>query len=181
MIYDAETGDFVQLLTTGGLLVNELYHPFVIIRAQYLRDYECAGLTRCIDELMAGRRAAKLRDEERLLERASAGRTNVAGGEIRGESSRHSDTGNAGPASGDVSDWPFDMEGGVDIRVIAVFNDDPNDHDYVEQSSDGRPSETDEVVDSSDEEEEAMETDDEDEREVIDLTYLSDSTCSQEI
>lgn len=58
-IYDAETGEFVPLLTAGGLLVNDILHPWVVVRVPELQDDECQDLAECIGSLLETRDEAQ--------------------------------------------------------------------------------------------------------------------------
>lgn len=210
MIYDADAKYFVPIFPAGALLAEQMVHPFVIVRAQYVIDCQCLRLGGCIKELMDAQTLARSRCEAEImamrLMNTEAGVSLHAEGRIGDGNTMYGDDRNVGAESSDVLGWEnTGLGGGVDIRVMAVFDEDPKDGDYTNQTSDGSSSEEEE---GSTEEEEAMETDQEEnkavpavpavlvidltadeedanivERIIIDLTEFSDdeSVCSQEI
>jgi hypothetical protein len=192
IMYDAEVEKFKGLPVSGGLRVDPVLHPFIIIRAQDVQEHKCARLPGCIRRLMNARAAAQGR-LDMDIGRAFA---NVQAAGTLGEGSRdgvrsagfgeesEDDVGSAGLGDVYTSNGFFNLSD-IDIRpdvwVMVLFDEDPNDLDYVDDGSDGFFSE--EEMGRSDEEDEAVETDREDERKVvIDLTNLSSSSvCSQEL
>lgn len=193
MIYDAETGAFVPLITTGGLLVSAELHPWVIIRTSTLEDCECPYLQGCIRRLMESRMRARAERIARVGGPSVAGTSGSAGGGAEDQ--------NVGCDDDLITLAGSDTDEGPDIRVMVVFGDDGNggddesdpdytmpDHTSGEESSEeeeGGSEEEGEINEAMDaepeeeEEEEAMETDCEEElvveRSVIDLTWLSDN------
>lgn len=174
MMYDAEAEEFVPLITEGGLQVDPVLHPFIIIRARHVPEHKCPWLLGSIKHLMNTRRAAQEKFD------ADVG---LEGGDARfGPMGVGVDT---GPVDEEANTPTFlnlsDIDTRSDVRVMILFDEDENDPDYVCESS--VESSSDEEMSISDEEDEAIETDLEDEIEVvIDLTHLSsDSICSQEI
>lgn len=160
MVYDAEVGEFGKMITAGGLEVDPVLHPFLIVRAEIVAEHKCPRLSGCIRRLMRARAAAQERRGATINE-------GMAGGHPGSENTNRAEP-----------DWD-EIESGPNIRIMVLF-DDSEDSDYVDHSSDGSM-ESDGVV--SEEEEEAVETDVEVERKiVIDLTLNdSSSDCSQEL
>lgn len=52
MIYDVDAGEFVPLLTGGGLEIDSMWHPWVIIRLRQLRECQCSNLRESINHLI---------------------------------------------------------------------------------------------------------------------------------
>lgn len=59
LIYDFDTDEFIPLLTSGGLEVNEALHPLVLIRSDKLFEEECLGLDQCIRHIINFRAEAE--------------------------------------------------------------------------------------------------------------------------
>lgn len=171
MMYDAEVGEFGNLITAGGLEIDPILHPFLVIRAQSVAEHKCPRLPGCIRRLMRERAIARARRAAEI----AAFEVEVLG----------LPAGNNENTATDELDWEWDeIETGPGVRVMVIFEDDPADSDYVDGSSEGSTTEEEGIL--SEEEEEAVETDTEVEvkkRIFIDLTTLSDtaSECSQEI
>lgn len=213
-IYNPSAKYFVPLFPAGALFAEEAIHPFIIIRAQHLSDRQCSRLGGCIKELLGARAMAQERCDAEMTRLANAAaeiagftegemegwsaaeRAGFTEGEVGGGGPVRGDVENAGPNGDDILEWSNNGSG-ADVRVMAIFDEDPKDGDYTYQTSDGRSTEEE---GESTEEEEAMETDyeggksvidltnDEEEEKavekaVIDLTGLSDngSVCSQEL
>lgn len=191
-IYNTDARYFAPLFPAGAIsAANEAIHPFIIVRVPGMSDRECSRLRGCIKELMDARVVAQARLEVEMGLANAKAASGLTVGEVAGGITVLGDAGDTGPAGGG---WGDIGTRGLDVRVIAVFDDeDSNDGDYVYQTSDGRSSEGE--AGSSEGEDEAMETDHEvekeiidltneaDENSVIDLTYLCDdsSSCSQEL
>lgn len=162
--YDAEVGQWMSMLTAGGLHMNVILHPWVIIRPCGMQDHECPSLQEWIDHMM------QAREDARRLMNGGAGVVS-AGGNGSGNGGARDELNVHDTDSGD--EFPDILE------VLGLDN--PNDSDYVDRGSeaDSSESEVEVIIETSvgyeTDEDEAMETDDEeDQREVIDLTYLSD-------
>lgn len=59
MVYDVEVGEFGKLITAGGLEVDPLLHPYLIIRAEAVAEHKCLRLTGCIRRLMRAHEATQ--------------------------------------------------------------------------------------------------------------------------
>lgn len=172
VMYDAEAENFGSLLTAGGLQVDPVLHPFIIIRVEAVAEHKCPRLRGCIRQLTSERAAAqvKLEAEVAVYEAEGVGLSDGGLGD-----------------GGNMDIIPFgwdDIDSSPGVQVMVLFDEDPKDPDYVDESSELGMSEEERGV--SEEEEEAVESEVEVKRKiVIDLTTLSDSSsdsssvCSQ--
>lgn len=58
-IFDAELDEFIPMFTSGGLEVDSVSHPWIIVRARTLQDRECKDLTERIGSLSKSRAGAR--------------------------------------------------------------------------------------------------------------------------
>lgn len=58
-IFNAEAEEFIPMFHSGGLEVDSVLHPWIIIRARSLQDRECKGLTERIRRLLESRTGAQ--------------------------------------------------------------------------------------------------------------------------
>ncbi len=161
MMYDAEVGRFKEILVAGGLHIDPLLHPWVIIRAMDVPERKCAQLTGCIRQLLVDRATV----QARFL--AEAGFANAGA--------------DAEPYLGGDDHDAIETEAeGHNVHMLVLFDEDVDDPDYIYEASNMSLSE--EEGEGSDEETDL------DEKEVTrDLIVVSDSdsdigsVCSQEL
>lgn len=205
MIYDIDSGEFIPLLTGGGLEIDSIWHPWVIIRLRQLRECQCCELRDSIAHLIEIRRniwSILGEDYPRFPDGPAKTQVKGAGSGSGGAGPQR---GNAVPEGGSIAhaggetgheviviedDSDDDME--VVVTVVGgnngtirrmVIDDDSSDSDYVDEGSGAGSSDEGEgevEMDSGEttevEEEDAVETDEE-QMVINELAYL----CSQEI
>ncbi len=53
---DRRMPEFLPLLSHGGIMINEILHPWIVIRAGGLKDKDCLNLKECVASLKQARK-----------------------------------------------------------------------------------------------------------------------------